>query len=502
VLLSRVLGYVREAVLAYQVGAGRATDAFYAAFQLPDLLNYFLAGGALTIAFLPFYTRCLSQGESARAQRLFSTVLGTLGGLALLAALLLWWWAEPLVAFQFPRFDAEAQALTVRLTRIVLPAQVFFITGGILNAVLLAHGRFQAQALAPLLYNGVIILAGLSLGGGVMGVEGFAWGALAGAFLGPFLIPLLQVGRHVRLRLRLAPRDGDFLRYLAVAAPLMLGVTLLTVDEWYERWFGALQEAGTVAYLGYARRLMQVPVAVVGQALATAALPFLARMFAEKRFEDLNRTLLKTLQAGLVLAVLGAAFFCACAQPIVELIYRRGAFSGEDATRVAAILSVLALAVPAWVTQQIAARAFYARGDTWRPMLLGTFVALAAVPIYLHLGRVYGAVGLAAAGVIGMSGGALVTLLLARRLHGAPVLGALAGTFARSAVIALAAGAAAFWARGEEAADATAALLALARAGGAFCLVTLLLVRFLGDAAMREALARGLRWLRRRRAAA
>src|SRR5690606_515548 len=117
---------------------------------------------------------------------------------------------------------AAKQALTTRLTRIVVPAQIFFVVGGVVQATLLARGRFAAAALAPLVYNLGIVVGGVLLAPAI-GVEGFAWGALAGAVLGPFGIPLLDARRHQRVRARVAPLDRDFLRYLRVAAPLMLG---------------------------------------------------------------------------------------------------------------------------------------------------------------------------------------------------------------------------------------------------------------------------------------
>ncbi|MFI5394674.1 MAG: murein biosynthesis integral membrane protein MurJ [Candidatus Binatia bacterium] len=437
VLLSRVLGYAREALLAYQVGARASTDAYFAAFQIPDLLNYLLAGGALSVAFLPLYTRHLSRGDFEAADRFLATVLGTLGAVAVLATAALWWWAEPLVALQFPHFDPPTQALTVHLTRIVLPAQIFFITGGIVNATLLARERFGAAAAAPLIYNAGIIAGGLLLAPHQgIGVEGFAWGALVGAVLGPFLAPLLDASRRVRLYVRVSISDRAFLSYLVVAAPLMFGQTLLTVDEWYGRWFGALLDAGTVAHLAYARRLMQVPVAVVGQAIAAAALPTLARLWAEERQDEFRRLMLRTLQAGLALAVCGGAAVIVLARPMVELVYQHGAFTVGDTAQVASILALFCLAVPAWIAQQIAVRAFYARGDTWHPMLLGTAIAIAAIPLYLWLAKRFGVLGIAAAGTIGMSANALATLSLARWLHGGPKLLRLLDTAARAALIA------------------------------------------------------------------
>lgn len=501
VLASRLLGFAREMLLAYRLGAGAETDAYYAAFQIPDLLNYLLAGGALSIAFLPIYTRHLARGADDAAEHLLATVLGTLGAIALASTVLLWWFAEPLVALQFPRFDSATRELTIHLTRIVLPAQVFFVTGGIINATLLARNRFGAAAAAPLLYNAGIIAGGLFLAPQMeSGAEGFAWGALGGALLGPFLAPLLDTRGRVRIRVRFSLRDRAFLGYMIVAAPLMLGQSLLTVDEWYERWFGALLHEGAVAHLGYARRLMLVPVAVVGQAIAAAALPTLSRLWAEGRREDLDRVVLRTLQAGLGIAVLAAATFTLFAREVVVLIYQRGAFTPADTTAVSTVLSLLALAVPAWIVQQIAARAFYARGDTWRPMLLGTVVALAAIPLYLQLGYRWGVSGLAAAGAIGMSGNAVATVLLARWLHGAPKLSDLLGTAARMALIAAVAGAIAQRLLPyPEPSLAREALLNLACAGPVFAVLGGAGAFFFGDAPTREAM---LRLVGRRRARA
>jgi putative peptidoglycan lipid II flippase len=498
VLLSRLLGYVREAVLAYHLGTSAEADAYSAAFQLPDILFHFLAGGALAIAFVPFYTGMRQREGQEAAERLLAKVLGTMTVFAVAATAVLWWKAEALVALQFPRFAPDTQALTVRLTRIVLPAQIFFVAGGIVRAALMAHDRFRTQALAPLLYNAGIIMGG-AVFGATLGAEGFAWGALAGAALGPFLVPLLDAlsGAGLRIGLRFTPFDRQFLRYLAVAAPLMLGLSLLTVDEWYERWFGALLSEGTVAQLRYARQLMLAPVAVVGQAVATAVLPALSQLLSEGRRQEFDRVFLQTLRAALGLAVLAAGVAIALAEPIVTVVFQRGHFTVADTQHVTWLLQVLAFGVPAWVVQQIAVRGFYSRRDTWRPMLLGSAVALAAIPLYLALGPRYGAAGLAAAGVLGMSASAVLTLPLLRRFHGGPRLGELGATFARALLLALLAAVAAHWAAGWVAMRAPGALVQLCVGLAAFAAVALPGVFVLGDAAMREVLRRGFVRLRR-----
>lgn len=433
VMLSRVIGYVREVALAHQVGLGSDTDAFYTAFLIPDILNYLLAGGALAIAFIPLYNRVRRRDGEAAGDALLATVLGTLGAAVIAATVLLWIAAPGLVALGFPKFDPETQALTVKLTRIVLPAQIFFLTGGLLRAVLMAHGRFGAQALAPLVYNAATIAGGLLAGS----VEGFAWGVLVGAFVGNWLIPIVEITRVKAIRVRFAPFDAHFRAYFWLALPLMLGVSLVTVDEWYEKFFGAQLAIGTVAQLGFARKLMMAPVAVVGQAVAAATLPLLSRFYAENREAELNETLERTLVGSIGLAALAAGAFHAFAGPMVEVVYQYGRFSAEAATAVASVLAILSLAVPGWVTQQIGVRAFYAREQMWRPMLLGSGIALLALPLYFVLGQQLGAVGLAWAGVVAISFNAIATLGWARGRFGAPKLWRVAKGALRSGSVAL-----------------------------------------------------------------
>ncbi len=495
VLASRALGFVREAVLAGQLGAGPEVDAYRAAFQIPDILNHLLAGGAFAVAFIPFYTRARERQGEAAARRLVATVMGSMTVIALAATVALWLAADPLVALQFPRFSDESQALTARLTRIVLPAQAFFVAGGLVRAVLMAHDRFLAQALAPLVYNLGIIAGGLGLGA-TLGAEGFAWGALGGAVLGSFGLPFVDLLRaRLPIGFRVAPWDRDFLRYLWLAAPLILGLSLLTVDEWYDRWFGQLAGPGAIAQLGYARILMLVPVAVVGQAVATAALPAFSQLWSEGRRDELERAVSTTLRASLGLAVLLAAGVIALAEPAVALLYERGRFTASDTARVAALATVFAFAVPGWVALQVAGRAFYARQDMWRPMLLGTGVAALALPLYWALANGWGAPGIAVAGALAMSANALLLLGMLRGVHGGPPLAPLLGTFARALALAVPAGAAAWAAAGV----VEAAFLQLVVGGAAFAAVAGPGIWWLGDDAIREPVQKLAQRARRRR---
>ncbi len=497
-VLSRVLGYGREAVMSRMLGVSAEVDAYRAAFFLPDMLFYFLAGGAIGIALIPLYTRTRREQGDAAAADLLAVVLGTTVVLATAVTLILWIAADALIPWIYSEFSPDTQALTVRLTRIVMPAQLCFIAGGVIRGALMAHGRFVSQALAPLLYNLGLIAGGLMLGS-QLGAEGFAWGALAGAIAGPLLASVVEAMRtpEVRLGMRVAPANPAFRSYLLLALPVMLGLSLLTVDEWYDRYFGQFVGEGAIAALGYSRLLLQLPVGIVGQALATAALPFLARLWSEDRRGEFDATLLETLRAGLALGVLAAAAYLVMAEPVVALLYQGGRFGPEQTAGVATLLRIFAWAVPAWIVQQITVRGFYAREDMWRPMLLGTSIALAVIPLYRQLGASFGASGLAAAGSIGMTANAVATLCLLRWLYGAPDLGVLAASGLRAALAGAVAGGAVLLVPDTGVGGLAGRFVDLALPAAVFAGVGIAAVYAVGDAPLRVALDRMLRRLRR-----
>ncbi|MBW2712184.1 MAG: murein biosynthesis integral membrane protein MurJ [Deltaproteobacteria bacterium] len=498
IFLSRILGALREAALSRLAGAGSEVDAYRAAFVIPDVLNYMLAGGALSIALLPMYSRVRSREGEEAAETLLATVLGCMTCIVVVATALLMWQADTLVAYGWKAFDPETQALTTRLTRIVLPGQIFFVVGGILQAVLFSHDRFRAAALAPLVYSVCVIAGGVGLAPW-LGVEGFAWGTVVGAFLGPFLLRLVDVVGSVKIRFRVNFRDRRFREYILIAAPLMLGASLLTVDEWIIAFIAPMLGEGSLAHLAYGRKLMLVPVGMVGQAISVAALPTLARFWNENRTDEMNALVLRCLQAGVGVAMFFAMVLYGFAQPIVTLFYQGGLFKASDSASVIPVLQILSCAIPAWVLQTIAVRAFYAREEMWRPMLLGVVFVMASIPLYLLLGERHGIEGLAMAGVIGMNANALATLIYARLRHGAPSLIQLVSTSARSFVIAAIAMAAGllvvegFSSSLENLTWVWRELLTLLLGGGAFAIVAIGVSARFGDPALKELVQRGVR---------
>lgn len=448
VFLSRLLGYARDAVIAYQHGATPETDAYFAAFTVPDFLNYLLAGGALSITFIPIFSRYLAEGREEDGYRAFSAI-ATIMGIAMLFFVIVGeFLAEKLVPVVAPGFPPAQAAVAARLTRIVLPAQVFFYFGGLLMAVQYARNRFFLPALAPLVYNAGIILGGLLLGRRV-GMAGFAWGVLAGSFAGNFAI---QVFGARRAGLRFAPRidlhDPGFREFVRLSIPIMLGFSLVVVDEWMTRVFGSFLIAGAITWLNNARRLAQVPIGLFGQASGVASFPFLSALAAQGRKRDLWDTLSVTLRWVFFVSCGAAAVAAVFSREVVLVVYKRGAFTIDDTLKTASALSMFAVGVPFWCAQNVVSRGFFALRDTWTPTLVGTAALLVTLPVYYALTQTMGVPGLALAGTTGIAlhAAALYGILMRRTAGREGLRDAL--EFAQMAAAAVAAAAAGRYATG------------------------------------------------------
>lgn len=488
VVVARLAGFARDALFAKNVGLGPAADAYFAAFLIPDILGYLLASGAASVAFLPPYLKRREQAGPEAASRFASIVIGnvTLASVALTA--LCWLGAESLVALQFPDFDAATRAETLRLTRILLPGQIFFLTGGCLRAVLMAHDSFRSQALANVIYSVAPIAGGLLM----PGTDGFAWGTLAGAAIGQWAIPAFELRALPGApgRIRIGFLDHDFREYLVLALPLMVGVSLATVDEWYEKWVGAAVAPGAIAAITYARKLMMAPVGIVGQAVGAALLPSLTALHQRGDRAGFDALLTSTLRATLSLGLLAAAALAALAGPSVRVLYERGRFSQADSEAVAALLFVLAWATPGWAVQQVAVRGFYARSEMGRAMAISSVLALLVFPLYLLGGRLEGVVGLARASVAAITLNAIVTLVWLRARTGSPDPLALAEASIRTFSVATPAGLAALAGLHAVAPRSLPALAELALGAAIFAVVALAGTALIGDSALRAVLAR------------
>jgi putative peptidoglycan lipid II flippase len=405
ILLSRLLGVVREMIFAAMLGADSVTDTYVAAFRIPDYANYLLAGGFLTITFIPIFSKYLADDNESEGWEAFSSILRWLviGITALIVAggFVAPWLVETL----YPDFTAEQVASTVRMTRIVLPAQFAFVVGAMFASVQYAKGVFTIPTLAPIVYNLLIIGGGIAfaLVTGTAEPEGFIWGALLGAFVGSLAIQWWGA-RRVGMQLDLAApwRHPAVVQYVALAIPLMLGQSVVALDEGFMSIFGELVGDGAQTNLLYARRTMLVPVGIIAQAASVAAYPFLARLFAEGKIKAMQRTVDQALRWVLVLSIAAAGLLAALALPVIRALFERFAYTEADSSAAAAALFFYAFAIPIWGGLQILTRAFYARRSMWTPVLVGTGITLAAIPLYWVLTDTFGIEGVAVASVLAL----------------------------------------------------------------------------------------------------
>jgi putative peptidoglycan lipid II flippase len=441
VLLSRVLGLLREWAVAHQVGSNAATDAYYAAFTLPDFLNYLVAGGSLSLIFIPVFSKYAAEGAEDEAWHVFSTVLTFMGIVLLVLVVAAEIWAPGLVRAVVPGFKPSESARAVALTRLMLPAQIAFYLGGVLAAVQYARAQFVVPSLAPLIYNLGIILGGLLLASR-MGITGFSVGVLAGAFVGNFGLQIYGARRAgARFRPNLDLRHPGFRLFLKLAIPIMLALSLVFADDWIVRWFGSYLRPASITWLQWGKTLMRVPLGVVGQAVGVASFPFLAQLYSERRFEELNRTLDSTLQALLLLLLPISALTMAESRPLVHLFFATHTrLTPDDVNSTAAALVFYSAGMFAWGAQGIVARGFYAAHDTLTPAVSGTLLTLLNLPVYWLLVRRLDYIGLAIASSIGIIVYTVVLFgMLRGRLPGYPVR-ALSISFVKAVIASAAAG--------------------------------------------------------------
>src|SRR5579872_6185544 len=415
ILLSRVVGFLREMYIAWAFGANSITDAYNAGFTIPDWLNYLVAGGTASITFVSIYTRFLAEDREDEAKKTFSVIITVMtvvlaGGIVLAEI-----FAPQLDRLMFSKFQPAEFALCVHLTRILLPAQLFFYVGGVVSAVLLSRRMFLLPAIGPVIYNGGIIFGGL-LFSRRFGIAALAYGAVAGAFVGIFLINAIGAARTgVGYRISFDWRNSAFREWVRLSIPLMLGVSLVTADDWILRYF-ASGAVGDITRLNYAKRLFQVPIAVLGQATGQASLPFFARLFSEKRLQEFRETVNNSVYRITAVSFLATAWMMAAALPLIDLVYRRGRFHFSDSRETALYFFWFAISLAFWSAQALYARAFYAAGDTLTPMIASTIITLASLPMYGALFRTFGVMGLPIASDVGIfANTATLALLLHRR---------------------------------------------------------------------------------------
>ncbi|MBI5590201.1 MAG: murein biosynthesis integral membrane protein MurJ [Deltaproteobacteria bacterium] len=397
VFLSRVIGLFREMAIAYAGGARGDVDAYQIAFVIPEILNSIVASGFLSVTFIPIFSGYLAADREEEGWKVFSLVLNSFGSLLILFIGISIFFAPELMTWIAPGIkDPILLAKAVRMTRIILPAQFFFFTGGMFTAVQFAKEAFTLPALAPLIYNIGIIAGGMALGP-VLKMEGFSWGVLAGSFLGNFAV---QYRGALKVGMKYSPDIGfthpDFIAYIRLTLPLMLGLTMSFSTEFFLKFFGSYLPEGSIACLNYGLRIMFILVGLLGQAVGIASFPYLARLAAENQIPEMNRLLNRTLKY-LSVIIPFSMLFMVLRHEMVAILFERGRFDAAATTQTAGILVYLMMGAFAFAAQTIVVRGYYAMQNTIFPAIYSTIGVLISVPFYILGMKLMGAAGVALA---------------------------------------------------------------------------------------------------------
>ena len=403
VFLSRVLGMVRQMVLAFYGGTRSEMDAYVASFLLPELVNHLLAGGFMSVTFIPILQKRFARQERDLAWRTFSNLITT-GSLAMLVVTgLCMVYTENILGLMGRHIsDPQQLALTARMTRIILPAQVFFYWGALLMAVQYAEKRFFIPALAPLVYNAGIILGGVLLSP-ILGIEGFAWGVLIGSFLGNFVVQAWGArASGLKFSLRIDPRDPDLRTYVWVTLPLVVGLGMQFSNEVFFRYFGYFLGPGSLASLNYALQIMMALVAIFGQAFGVAAFPFLAQYVDEKRFREMNTLLFSMISKVAVVMIPFSLLMMVLSKESIAVIFQHGKFTAASTAATAPVLTMYCIGAFGLAATSMVSRGFYAVQNTVLPMGVSSLAALCSLPFYWAFLHLHGAPGIALVGSLFM----------------------------------------------------------------------------------------------------
>lgn len=371
-LLSRIMGFVRDVVLAKMFGASGETDAFFLAFRIPNFMRRLFAEGSFSLAFVPVLSEYKATGDRRALRDLIDHVTGTLAGILLVftalgilaAPLILHVFAPGWVADDRPEFSLSAGMLRITFPYIML-ISLTALAGGILNT----FGRFLVPALTPILLNLSLIAAALLLAGHLeVPVTALAWGVL----LAGFAQLLIQVPALMRLGLMPRPRWGwrhsGVRRIIKLMIPTLFGSSVAQVNLLIDSIIATFLVTGSVSWLYYSDRLLEFPLGVLGIALATVILPNLSQKHAQASTAEFSATLDWALRLAVIITVPSAVGLVILAAPILITLFQYDAFTPDDVRMSAYSLVAYSAGLPAFIAVKVLAPGYYARQDTRTPV--------------------------------------------------------------------------------------------------------------------------------------
>lgn len=402
-MASRVLGFVRDLLIAAFLGAGPVADAFFVALRLPNLFRRLFAEGAFNAAFVPVFAGVVArEGPAAArafAERVLALLVVTLTLITIAAEL-----AMPLLVYGLaPGLAAKPGSfeLAVEMARLTFPYLWLITLASLMGAVLNALDRFAAAAAAPCLLN-LVMIAALLFAADALETPGHVL-AVAVALSGlAQLVLMAWAMRRAGYALRLVPvsLDPRVRRALKLLGPGILGAGALQLNMLVNTLIASLLPVGAISYLYYADRIYQLPLGVIGIAIGTALLPSLARSLKSETPAHANDALNRALELALFLTLPAAVALAVIPEAVVRVLFERGAFTADDAAATAGVLAAYALGLPAFVLVKVLSPGFFAREDTATPVKIATASIALNIALGFAMYRPFGVVGLALATTI------------------------------------------------------------------------------------------------------
>ncbi|WP_027309104.1 murein biosynthesis integral membrane protein MurJ [Caloramator sp. ALD01] len=383
-LISRILGFIKEMTIAKVFGRNSVTDAFFAAFTIPDVMYDLLVVGALSSGFMPVFNQHLAKDDEEGAWKAANTFITVALIFIVIFNILYYAFAKyliPLVAIGNAK-DPATYALTVKLTRFMTVSVSFAVCAGLSMGVLNSYKIFTAPALGPVMYNVGIILGAIILGG-KFGIFGLAAGVIFGAFLnfGVQIPNFIKVGK--RFRLELNTQNESYKRMIRLMGPAILGLAITRINLVVNQNIASILDQGSITGLRYAQRIMMLPVGIFGASVSTAVFPILNAHIARKEYDEYKAVISQGLRTLIFITIPASVGLMVLNKPIVRLLFKTGKFTEQDVLVTAFALVFYAIGILGQCAIPVLIRSFYSMQDTKTPVKIGAGIVLFNITLNL-----------------------------------------------------------------------------------------------------------------------
>jgi len=389
-LASRVLGMLREMLLAGIAGVNEQKNALDLAFMIPDILNHLVGTGFLSIVFISLFTTHLLKQNEDEGWRSFSNIFNVLGFIFLLLAIPTFiWMRELILLFTIARPSENILQMATYFGRIILPGQLFFFAGSFLIAAQQARKQFLIPALTGIIYNTSVVLFGWIFKEN--GIAGFAWGVPIGSFIGFFLLQI--IGSHrggIKYFFMFKPTNPELIKTIKLLLPMILGTGSMFALEFSIRSFGSLFGTHGISSLNYSYRLMYTLVAVFGFSVGVAKYPDMVKLFKESKIAELNEKIWDSLAKIFAVLIPAICALTVVSLPAVRILFERGAFTQQSSMLVSNLLLCYLPASIGLCAQAFLVRAFYSTERMWLPTIINTLTFAASLFLYIPISKIAG----------------------------------------------------------------------------------------------------------------